>query len=108
MGKKNRIEVSDSANVSVVRFRDQKIIDPESIQELGQELFDLIEQDERSKLYRLSIEFFALAANAGNPGDLRTLCRPGQPSWRRREEPGRTPGGSSGSATAAATPKDLR
>ena len=36
----------------------------------------IVEQDERSKLYRLSIEFFALAAHAGNPGDLRTLCRP--------------------------------
>jgi DNA-binding IclR family transcriptional regulator len=36
----------------------------------------LVEQDERTKLYRLSIEFFALAAKAGNPGDLRTLCRP--------------------------------
>jgi DNA-binding IclR family transcriptional regulator len=36
----------------------------------------MVEQDERSKLYRLSIEFFALAAHAGNPGDLRTLCRP--------------------------------
>lgn len=36
----------------------------------------IVEQDERSKLYRLSIEFFALAACAGNPGDLRTLCRP--------------------------------
>ncbi|WP_394790550.1 IclR family transcriptional regulator [Rhodoferax sp.] len=36
----------------------------------------MVEQDERSKRYRLSIEFFALAAVAGNPGDLRTVCRP--------------------------------
>lgn len=36
----------------------------------------MVEQDERSKLYRLSVDFFALAAKAGNPGDLRTLCRP--------------------------------
>jgi len=36
----------------------------------------IVEQDESSKLYRLSIEFFALAARAGNPADLRTLCRP--------------------------------
>ena len=35
-----------------------------------------VEQDERSKRYRLSLDFFALAAQAGNPGDLRTLCRP--------------------------------
>ena len=64
MGKKKRIEVSDSANVSVVRFRDQKIIDPESIQELGQELFDLIEQDERSKILLnfCNVEFLSSAA----------------------------------------------
>ncbi|MEK8052797.1 IclR family transcriptional regulator [Ideonella sp. DXS22W] len=36
----------------------------------------LVEQDERSKRYRLSLDFFALAAQAGNPGDLRTLARP--------------------------------
>src|SRR3989344_4409525 len=36
----------------------------------------MVEQDERSKLYRLSMDFFALAAKAGNPGDLRSLCRP--------------------------------
>ena len=36
----------------------------------------MAEQDVRSKLYRLSIDFFALAAKAGNPGDLRSLCRP--------------------------------
>lgn len=36
----------------------------------------MVEQDERSKLYRLSLDFFALAAQAGNPGDLRSLCRP--------------------------------
>jgi DNA-binding IclR family transcriptional regulator len=36
----------------------------------------MAEQDERSKLYRLSIDFFALAARAGNPADLRSLCRP--------------------------------
>ena len=36
----------------------------------------MVEQDARSKLYRLSVDFFALAARAGNPGDLRSLCRP--------------------------------
>ncbi|MDN8611583.1 IclR family transcriptional regulator [Variovorax ginsengisoli] len=36
----------------------------------------MVEQDERTKLYRLSIDFFALAAKAGNPGNLRELCRP--------------------------------
>ncbi|MEQ5842074.1 IclR family transcriptional regulator [Paraburkholderia acidicola] len=36
----------------------------------------MVEQDEQSKLYRLSVDFFALAAQAGNPNGLRTLCRP--------------------------------
>ena len=33
------------------------------------------EQDERSKLYSPTMDVFALAAKAGNPGDLRSLCR---------------------------------
>jgi DNA-binding IclR family transcriptional regulator len=36
----------------------------------------LVEQDEQSKMYRLGIELFVLAASAGNPLDLRTICRP--------------------------------
>ena len=35
MSNMSRIEVSESANISVVRFQDQKIIDPEAILELG-------------------------------------------------------------------------
>ena len=37
---------------------------------------NVVEQDERSKHYRLSIGFFVLAARAGNPANLRDLCRP--------------------------------
>lgn len=36
----------------------------------------MVEQDERSKHYRLGLELFALAARAGNAADLRSLCRP--------------------------------
>lgn len=36
----------------------------------------IVEQDESTKLYRLSVDFFALAAQAGNPSGMRTLCRP--------------------------------
>jgi DNA-binding IclR family transcriptional regulator len=36
----------------------------------------IVEQDSSSKLYRLSIDFFALAAQAGNSMDLRSVCRP--------------------------------
>jgi len=45
---------------------------------LLQQLVDegLVEQPGQRKLYRLSIEFFALAARAGDQGGLRALCRP--------------------------------
>ncbi len=64
MGAMRRIDVSDSANVCVVRFKDQKIIDPEAIQELGQELFDLVEQEGRKKLVLnfSNVEFLSSAA----------------------------------------------
>jgi len=64
MSNLRRIEVSDSASVSVVRFLDQKIIDPEAIQELGQELFDLVEKDDRKKLVLnfSNVEFLSSAA----------------------------------------------
>ncbi len=64
MSALRRIEVSESASVSVVRFKDQKIIDPEAIQELGQELFDLVEKDNRQKLVLnfSNVEFLSSAA----------------------------------------------
>lgn len=64
MGTMHRIDVSESANISVVRFTDQKIIDPEAIQELGQELFDLVEKDDRKKLVLnfSNVEFLSSAA----------------------------------------------
>jgi DNA-binding IclR family transcriptional regulator len=36
----------------------------------------VVEQDEGTKRYRLSVDFFALAAQAGNPSGMRSLCRP--------------------------------
>ena len=36
----------------------------------------VVEQDQGTKLYRLSVDFFALAAQAGNPSGMRALCRP--------------------------------
>ena len=64
MSELSRIEVSESASISVVRFQDQKIIDPEAIQELGQELFDLVERDDRKKLVLNfeNVEFLSSAA----------------------------------------------
>lgn len=59
-----RLEVSESAQVSVVRFKDQKIIDPEAIQELGDELFTLVEKDNRPKIVLNfeNVEFLSSAA----------------------------------------------
>ena len=64
MSNMSRIQVSESANISVVRFQDQKIIDPEAIQELGQELFDLVEREDRKKLVLNfeNVEFLSSAA----------------------------------------------
>jgi DNA-binding IclR family transcriptional regulator len=36
----------------------------------------MVEQDGQSKLYRLGMDLFSLAARAGNAWDLRSLCRP--------------------------------
>ncbi len=59
-----RLETNESAAITVVRFKDQKIIDPEAIQELGQELFDLIDKDDRRKLVLnfSRVEFLSSAA----------------------------------------------
>jgi len=64
MAKLRRIEVSESSNVTVVRFKDQKIIDPEAIYELGEELFDLVEKNDRPKLVLnfSNVEFLSSAA----------------------------------------------
>jgi len=64
MSTYRRINVNESANVSVVQFTDEKIIDSETIQELGQELFELIEKDQRKKIVLnfTKVEFLSSAA----------------------------------------------
>jgi anti-anti-sigma factor len=59
-----RLDVHEVGDVTVVRFRDRKIIDDINIQELGQELFRLIEQDNRQKLLLnfSSVDFLSSAA----------------------------------------------
>ncbi len=49
MPEPKRIKVSDSAGVTVVTFADSKIIDEDEIQELGQELYDLVERESHRK-----------------------------------------------------------
>ncbi|HEX5443672.1 MAG TPA: STAS domain-containing protein [Pirellulales bacterium] len=50
MAAHRRLEVSEVGDVTVVRFVDRKILDEASIQELGSELFQLVEQEQRGKL----------------------------------------------------------
>jgi stage II sporulation protein AA (anti-sigma F factor antagonist) len=64
MTKTRRIKVSESGQVSVVTFVDSKIIDEAEIQEMGQELYDLVERDARKKvvLNFANVEFLSSAA----------------------------------------------
>ncbi len=73
MATQRHVEVSEVGDVTVVRFLDRKILDEANIQELGQELFDLVEQDRRMKIVLnfSVVEFLSSAAL----GKLITLDR---------------------------------
>jgi anti-anti-sigma factor len=64
MSAPRRIQVSQSGGVSVVTFRDSKIIDELAISELGQELNALVEVDARKKIVLnfSNVEFLSSAA----------------------------------------------
>jgi anti-sigma B factor antagonist len=64
MANNRRLQVSQQGNVTVVRFVDRKILDEANIQELGQELFRLVETEhhERLLLNFSSVEFLSSAA----------------------------------------------
>ena len=64
MNTRNRIRVSNVADVILVQFVDRKILDEAIIQELGRELFGLIEEDGCTKLLLnfSSVEFLSSAA----------------------------------------------
>lgn len=50
MAAHRRLEVAEVGDVTVVRFVDRKILDEQNIQDMGQELFQLIDEDNRDKL----------------------------------------------------------
>ncbi|HIQ19671.1 MAG TPA: anti-sigma factor antagonist [Planctomycetes bacterium] len=64
MAEYRRIEINEVGDVTVVHFKDPKIIEDMGIQELGQELFRLIEQENRLKLVLnfASVDFLSSAA----------------------------------------------
>ncbi len=50
MSEYRRLDVSEVGDVTVIRFRDHKIVEDINIQELAQEMFQLIEKDRREKI----------------------------------------------------------
>ena len=64
MNEYQRLDVNEVGDVTVVRFRDHKIVEDISIQQLGQELFHLVEVDNRDKLLLnfSSVDFLSSAA----------------------------------------------
>lgn len=59
-----RLDVSEVGDVTVVRFRDRKIVEDINIQELGQEMFRLVESDARRRLLLdfSSVDFLSSSA----------------------------------------------
>lgn len=59
-----RLEVTEVGEITVVRFVDRKILDEAAIQELGRELFQLVEEEGRRNLLLnfSSVEFLSSAA----------------------------------------------
>ncbi|MCG8587627.1 MAG: STAS domain-containing protein [Pirellulales bacterium] len=64
MAEYRRIELTEVGEVAVVRFVDFKILDEANIQEMGQELFHLVEQDGYKKvlLNFSNVQFLSSAA----------------------------------------------
>ena len=59
-----RLDVNEVGDVTVVRFRDHKIVEDINIQQLGEEMFHLVEVDNRDKLLLnfSSVDFLSSAA----------------------------------------------
>ncbi len=66
MGVRRRLEVSEVGDVTIVRFVDRKILDEANIQEMGQELFQLVEEEHRKNiLLNFSLVDFLSSAALG-------------------------------------------
>ncbi len=64
MANFRRLDVKQVGDVTVVRFRDHKIVEDINIQELGSEMFQLIEVENRDKLLLnfSTVDFLSSAA----------------------------------------------
>jgi anti-sigma B factor antagonist len=64
MAQHRRLTISEVGDVTVVRFVDRKILDELNIQEMGQELFQLVEEAGKTRLVLnfQQVEFLSSAA----------------------------------------------
>ena len=64
MSTPQRINTVEFGEITVVTFNDSKILNEQEIQELGQELYDLVEKDGRKKIILNfgAVEFLSSAA----------------------------------------------
>jgi anti-anti-sigma factor len=64
MSTPQRINTLEFGEITVVTFNDSKILDEQEIQELGQELYNLVERDGRKKIILNfgAVEFLSSAA----------------------------------------------
>jgi anti-anti-sigma factor len=64
MATQRRIKVNEQNKVTIVTFNDSKIIDEAEIQEFGQELYELVERENRKKIILNfgNVEFLSSAA----------------------------------------------
>ena len=64
MADYRQISVTETDGVTVVRFNDQRILDAGSIQQLGEDLFQLVESGQGDKLLLnfIDVEFLSSAA----------------------------------------------
>jgi anti-sigma B factor antagonist len=64
MSEYRRLDVNEVGDVTVIRFRDHKIVEDINIQELAQEMFQLVEKDRREKIVLnfSAVDFLSSAA----------------------------------------------
>ncbi len=64
MGDHQRLRITEQGDIAVVRFVDRKILDAANIQQLGEELFALVEKEGRKSILLnfSNVEFLSSAA----------------------------------------------
>lgn len=73
MAENRRLDVKEVGPVTVVRFADHRIMDDASIQEIGQELYQLVDEQQRDRLLLNLCDVDFLSSSA--LGKLITLHR---------------------------------